>query len=280
MEKCLILFSGGLDSRLVLKIMQKLKFKIFTVFFKLPFCKDNEKEIKAFVKKNNSNLKIFNCTKGKLLEEYLEIIKNPEYKRGAGINPCIDCKIFMFKKAKKFADSKNINLIVSGEILNERPLSQTKKAMQIIDKNSNIEDRILRPLTELYNIQGRQRKKQINLARKFSISYPSPGGGCLLCEKELRKRFETIINKNLVNEKTLSIIKIGRHFLIEDCWLVVGRNKEENLIIEKNENSIFSKKGNPAVYYSSKKKKCRELAEKLQKDYKKGGKKIYSKFKL
>jgi len=115
------------------------------------------------------------------------MIKNPKYKRGAGLNPCIDCKIFMFKKVKKVADEKGINLIVSGEVLNERPLSQTKRNMEIIEEESKLKNRILRPLTDIYEIQGRQRKKQIALAKKFEIAYPSPSGGCLLCEKELKK---------------------------------------------------------------------------------------------
>jgi tRNA-uridine 2-sulfurtransferase len=280
MKKCLILFSGGLDSRLVLKIMQNQNFEIFAIYFKLPFEKDKEKEVREFIKKNKAYLKIFDCTKRDLLKEYLEMIKNPKYKRGAGLNPCIDCKIFMFKKVKKVADEKGINLIVSGEVLNERPLSQTKRNMEIIEEESKLKNRILRPLTDIYEIQGRQRKKQIALAKKFEIAYPSPSGGCLLCEKELKKRFEILINKDLIKEKTLPLINLGRHFFIKNCWLVVGRNRDENKIIEEFKDSLKSEKSKPAVYYSLKKENCIKIAAELQEDYQKGGEKRYSKFKL
>ena len=93
-----------------------------------------------------------------------------------------------------------------------------------------------------------------------------------MCEKELKKRFEILINDNLINEKTLSLSMIGRHFFRSGCWFVVGKNKIENKVIEKFDNCIKSEKGKPAVYFS--KKICRNFAEELQEDYKtKGAKK-------
>ena len=269
-EKCIVMFSGGLDSRLALKIMQEQGFDVIAVFFKLPFIKNVEEEIKKFVK-NKVRLKIFDCTKGNLLKDYLKIIKNPKYKRGAGINPCIDCRIFILKKAKEFAREKEIKIVVTGEVLGQRPMSQTTRAMEIIDREIGFE--LTRPLIEL-GISGRNRKKQIELAKKYKINYPTPAGGCLLCEKALKKRFEILLQKNLINEKTLPLVNIGRHFYKNNCWFVIGRNEKENKVIEKFRNCVKSEKGKPAVYYS--KKICRKFAENLQEDYKTGGGKKYS----
>ncbi|MFH1787584.1 MAG: 7-cyano-7-deazaguanine synthase [archaeon] len=276
-KRCIVLFSGGLDSRLAVKIMQKRGYEVICVHFNLPFgcsCCDFWGNFN-FTQMGGVKFKIFNVTKGKLLEEYLEIIKRGKHGRGAGFNPCKDCKIWMFKKAKKYANSKDINVIATGEVLGQRPMSQTRRAMDIIDKEIGFE--LTRPLVEL-GIKGRRREKQIALAKKYEIKYPTPGGGCLLCEKELKKRFTLLFEKNLINEKTLVLVNICRHFFKNNCWFVVGRNEKENKVIEKFVNSVKSAKGRPAVYFHL--KKAKKFAEKLQEDYKKNGIKKYSKEKF
>ncbi len=230
-EKCIVMFSGGLDSRLAVKIMQKKKFEVIAVFFKLPFNCSCEKEVKIFLKKEKVKLKIFDCTKGKLLQEYLEVIKKAKHGTGTGVNPCIDCRIFMFKKAKEFADKNKIDLIVSGEVTGQRPMSQQKNQIKLIEEESRLKERIYRPLIEI-GISGRQRKKQIALAKKFKIKYPSPAGGCLLCEKALKKRLGFLLKRGL-NEKEIKLVGLGRHFMFGKNWVIIGRNEQENKIIEK-----------------------------------------------
>jgi tRNA-specific 2-thiouridylase len=265
--KCAVLFSGGLDSRIAVKLMQERGFEITALHFILPFgCGDLKKEIGKFCKENNVKVKFFDCTRGNLLKEYLGIIKKGKHGRGAGFNPCRDCKIFIFKHAKKFADRKKINVIATGEVSGQRPMSQTEKAMKIIDREIGFN--LVRPLIEM-KVGGRRRNKQISLAKKFGIKYPSPAGGCLLCEKDLKKRFKVLLRGNLINEKTLELVNIGRHFFIRNCWFVVGRNEKENKVIEKSENCIKSGKGKPAVYFC--KIKGKKFANELQEDYKKGG---------
>ncbi len=250
-KKCIVMLSGGLDSRLALKIMQEQGFEPICLFFKLPFgtgCCDENCSF-SFSQLQGVKLHIIDCTKGELLQEYLKTIREAKYGRGAGVNPCTDCRIFMFRKAKEFADSQGIELIVTGEVLGERPMSQRKKAMDIIETESGLKGRLLRPLSakllpptnaekkgivdreKLYDISGRKRDKQIALAKKFNITYPSPAGGCLLCEKALKRRFEILLNRKL-NEKEVKLVELGRHFLIDGCWVVVGRNEKENKIIE------------------------------------------------
>jgi len=232
-KKCLVLLSGGLDSRLVVKIMQEKGFAVTAVFFKLPFgtgcC--NENCSFNFSQMQGVKLKIFDCTKGKLLKEYLDVVKNPKYGRGAGVNPCVDCRIFMFSKAKKFADKNKIKFIATGEVEGQRPMSQMKKSLKIIEEKSGLGKRLLRPLSEL-GITGRQRKKQIELAKKFKISFPHPAGGCVLCEKELKNRFKFLLNRGL-NDKEIKFVNVGRHFVIDNCWVVLGRDEKENKILEK-----------------------------------------------
>lgn len=232
-KKCIVMFSGGLDSRLAIKIMQKKGFEVLALFFKLPFgtgcC--NENCAFNFSQMQGIKLKIVDCTKDKLLQEYLNVIRKPKYKRGAGMNPCIDCRIFMFKKAKKFADKNKIKTIATGEVVGQRPMSQQKKQIILIEKESGLAGRIVRPLIDFYKIQGRKREKQIALAKKFKIKYPSPAGGCLLCEKALIKKIKILLKRKL-NQETTKLIGIGRHFIIDKCWIVLGRNEKENKIIE------------------------------------------------
>lgn len=278
-ETCIVLFSGGLDSRLTIKIMQERGFKVEALHFNLPFgcgCCDFGCNFK-FTQMSDVEFKILDATKGRLLKEYLKVLKQGKHGRGAGFNPCKDCKIWMFETAKKYADEKKIKTIATGEVLGQRPMSQTSRAMKIID--NTIGFKLTRPLIEL-GISGRTRKKQMVLAKKYKIKYPSPGGGCLLCEKQLKKRFETLIKKDLIDEKILKIVGIGRHFYLKNCWFVVGRNEGENKIIEQFKNCIKSEKGKPAVYYNINKKNYNKLAEELQEDYKTGGRKKYSGVKL
>jgi len=229
-KKCIVMFSGGLDSRLAIKIMQEKGFDVLGVFFKLPFGCSCEKGIKGFLRKEKLKLKIFDCTRGKLLQEYLKIIKKAKHGRGAGMNPCIDCKIFMLKKVKKFTDKQKIKFIVTGEVVGQRPMSQQKKQIEIIEKEAELKGRIIRPLIDI-GIFGRRRVKQIALAKKFEIKYPHPAGGCLLCEKALKNRLEMLLKRGL-NDKEIDLIGIGRHFIFGSNWVVMGRDEKENKIIE------------------------------------------------
>ena len=249
MKQCVVLFSGGLDSRLAVKIMQEQKFSVVALWFKLPFGCSNEKEVLEFSKKHKLNLKIVDCTKGKLLQEYLKILRKPCHGVGKGVNPCVDCKIFMFKKAKAFADKNKIETIVTGEVLGERPMSQMKKSLDIIERYSKLSGRLLRPLSAkllketkaeeknlvnrkaLYEIQGRQRKNQIELAKKFKIDYPTPAGGCLLCDAGLKNKFKKLFERKLSDEE-IKVIGIGRHFMINNFWIVLGRDEKENSVLE------------------------------------------------
>lgn len=259
-EKCIVLLSGGLDSRLALKIMQEQlgEENVSALFFNLPFgngccsksCSFN------FTQMQGVRLEVIDCSRGQLLAEYLDVLKKAEHGRGSGVNACIDCRIFIFSKAREFADSKGIKLLATGEVLGERPMSQMNKSLSIIEEKSGLSGRILRPLSakhlemtdaekegtinreELYDIQGRRRVEQMRLAEKFKIDYPTPGGGCLLCEKGLKKRLSYLLKRGM-DEHEVKLVSMGRHFLIGGIWIVLGRNKDENILLD----NISKKKG-------------------------------------
>ena len=254
--KALVLFSGGLDSRLVVRMLQEQNIDVELIFFKLPFgcgcCNDSQCNFN-FSQTTGTKLTMMDCTKGKLFKEYLQVIKNPKFARGTGMNPCIDCKIFMFKKAKEYADKQKpkIEILATGEVLGERPLSQTGKALSLIDKAIGYE--LLRPLSakllpetqaekqklvdrsKFLDISGRRRRVQLDLAKKFNIKFPSPAGGCLLCEKIYASRLGDFFSneKKIIPEK-LSTLGKFRHFRSQEtnAKILLGKNYQENMLLE------------------------------------------------
>jgi len=250
--KALVLFSGGLDSRLTIRILKDQGLDVEALYIKLPFgtgCCNDFSCVFNFSQLSGVKLHTIDCTQGKLYKAYLRIIKNPEHGRGAGFNPCKDCKIFLFKLGKKFAKKINAEIIATGEVIGQRPMSQMKKDLLLDEQEAGLEKRILRPLSakllpqtiyeekglveraKLFDISGRRREKQIRLVKKYKIKYPTPGGGCLLCEKLLKKRVEILLERGL-RENQARLINIGRHFLIGNSWVILGRNQQENNILK------------------------------------------------
>lgn len=252
--KALVLFSGGLDSRLAVKIL-KQQVDVEAVFFLLPFgrgCCNSTECVFNYSQIQGVKLYIVDLTKGQAFEEYLKFVKEPEHGYGTAINPCKDCKIFLFKQAKKLADVIGADFLATGEVLGQRPMSQYKNQLLLTEKEAGLEGRILRPLSakllpiteiekkklvdrrKLLALKGRQRKKQIELAKKFKIKFPNSGGGCLLCEKEYEKKLRDLFKHKEVNEITpedIQVLNIGRHFR-KSGKIILGRNHEENKKLE------------------------------------------------
>jgi tRNA U34 2-thiouridine synthase MnmA/TrmU len=287
--KVLVLFSGGLDSRLAVKILEE-QADVKCIYFNLPFgsgCCNTNCALK-FSLKERIKLKIIDVTKGKLLQEYLNILRKPAHGYGVACNPCIDCHIFMLKKAKEYADKNKIEIIATGEVLGERPMSQHKKALEIIEQESGLKGRLLRPLSakllpatiaeqegkidrsKLLDIQGRGRKRQMELAAKYKISYPTPGGGCLLCEPEFASKLKPLL-KSKVQDIDIELLKVGRHF--ENSNIILGKNHEENLelarIKKKYKQGILlvPEQPGPSAFIKSKtyEKKAKELMQQYSK---------------
>lgn len=252
--KALVLFSGGLDSILAAKILMEQGVKVKGITFKSYFF--DEKQAKEAAQKIKLPLKIVDFSK-----EHLKIIKNPKYGYGKAMNPCIDCHILMLKLAKKVMEKERFDFIATGEVLGERPMSQNKEALKLIERESSLTDYLIRPLSarllkptipermgwlereKLLNISGRSRQKQIALTKKYKIKeYPMPAGGCLLTDLEFSKRFEHLLKiYPRCDGSDIKLLKIGRHFCFarrspEDkggVKIIVGRKKEENRTIKK-----------------------------------------------
>jgi len=247
--KAIALLSGGLDSRIAVKLMQDQGIELIALNTTSIFCTCGAKGCTAAKFANDIGIPIKIIEKG---DDYLKIIQKPEHGYGRNMNPCVDCRIYLFKLAKKMMKQLGARFIVTGEVLDQRPMSQYKGAMQLIDKEAGVDGLVLRPLSakllpktipekkgwvdrkKFLAIHGRRRTEQINLADKMKIDYPCPSGGCLLTYEEFSKKVRDFIQHNKkFTKKDALLLKYGRHFRFGKNKIVVGRNHEENLQIAK-----------------------------------------------
>jgi tRNA U34 2-thiouridine synthase MnmA/TrmU len=252
-KKVVALLSGGLDSQLAVRMMQEQGFDVSAVAIKTPFCdfdcgRGCGFEIRERADDLNVNLKTVY-----LGDEYIEMLKHPKHGIGAGFNPCVDCRTMMFDAAKKHMEEIGAEFIISGEVLGQRPMSQHAPALRIIEKESGLIGKIVRPLSagllpetdpekeglikreNLGMIKGRTRRNQLEMAKKYGIENPpNAGGGCLLTEPQFGIKAKDLfehIETPTIND--IDLLKIGRHFrLDEETKFVVGRNKDENEMIK------------------------------------------------
>lgn len=242
--KALALFSGGLDSILAAKLIQNQGIEVEAFNFNSPFYLSEKKcSLADAVKQLNIPLKVVEAE-----NDYFQMLRNPKHGYGKNMNPCIDCRAFILKKAKKYAREAKADFIFTGEVLGERPMSQRFPAMKLIEKEAGLDRRVLRPLsakvlpetliereglvdrTKLLDIQGRSRKPQFKLAQEFSIEkYPSPSGGCLLTYKHYADKVRDLfLHKKRVSMKDIALLRVGRHFRLGENKMIVGRNEKEN----------------------------------------------------
>jgi len=246
--KALALMSGGLDSTLATRMILDQGLQVEAINFVSPFCLCEKGGCGAVgvAKKFDIPLKVVSVGK-----EYLKIIRKPKHGYGRNMNPCIDCRIFMLRRAKKYAKEVGASFIFTGEVLGERPMSQHRQALEIIEREAGLKGKILRPLSarilprteaeekgwisreRLLDIQGRSRKRQIETARELNITdYPCPAGGCLLTYKEFADKLKDLFeHKKRVTLEDVFLLKVGRHFRFEENKIVVGRNESENKIL-------------------------------------------------
>jgi len=252
-KKVVALLSGGLDSRLAVKMMQNQGFEVEAVAIKTPFCDFDCGRGCGFEIRETADTLGVKLKTVYLGDDYIEMLKHPKHGFGSGMNPCIDCRAMMFEAGKKHMEEIGAEFIISGEVLGQRPMSQHAPALRTIEKESGLEGKIVRPLSaallpptepelkglikreDLGKIRGRSRKDQLEMAQEFGIENPpNAGGGCLLTDpafairvKDLFKHTETPTTNDI------DLLKIGRHFRFdENTKLIVGRNKDENEIIK------------------------------------------------
>lgn len=248
-KHCVALVSGGLDSILAVRVLLEEGVKVNGLHITHPWEPRTSSDITFSIGKLGIPLKEVH-----LAEEFIETIRNPIFGHGKHINPCIDCKILMLKKAKEYMHEIRASFISTGEVIGQRPMSQMRRTLEIIEKRAGLEGILLRPLSarcleptmmekegvidrkRLFNISGRSRKEQLLLAQRFGIThYRTPAGGCLLTHKEFAHRIRDLWENEDAElaQWQLRLLKIGRHFRIDkDVKIVLGRNESENNKLE------------------------------------------------
>ena len=247
--KALVLFSGGLDSILAVKMLQAQKIEVTAVCFTSNFFNAE------LAKESAKNLGIKIIVKD-IFEAELKLVKNPPHGHGKHLNPCIDCHAIMIRLAGKIARKQGFDFVATGEVLGQRPFSQNKKALEKVKDLSGVD--VVRPLSAklldeteieknkilirglLGRIRGRSREDQIELARKYKLkNYPLPAGGCLLTDPEFSKRLIKLLdNYPDCDINDVEIIKNGRVFWLKAkgnvfVLAVIGRNHEESEKLKK-----------------------------------------------
>jgi tRNA-specific 2-thiouridylase len=256
--KAISLFSGGLDSALAVKIIQEQNIEIEGVYVDLGFDSNKEKteRLKKLANELNIPLHIVDAKR-----EYIEkILFSPKYGYGKNMNPCIDCHAFMITKALEYMKKTGAKFIISGEVLGQRPMSQRLPALNAVNKLSNANGLVLRPLSakllpvtipeekgwvdreKLYAIQGRDRKIQLALAKKYGLeNFESPGGGCLLTDANFSKRLKCLKNDLSFGVNEIEILKVGRHFDLNGYKIIISRNQNENKPLADYQGDLFEK---------------------------------------
>ncbi|MBN2468782.1 MAG: tRNA 4-thiouridine(8) synthase ThiI [Deltaproteobacteria bacterium] len=240
------LFSGGLDSILAAKVLIDQGVEVTGVAFISTFFGADQ------ATKAADEMGISLIVKD-LSQSLLAIVQNPRHGYGANMNPCIDCHALMIKEAGKIMKAHGFDFIFTGEVLNERPMSQTKRSLTVVAKLSGWQDFLLRPLSakllpettfekaglvnreNLLDMEGRSRKRQLALIKQYGLKeYASPAGGCLLTDPNFSQRLrELFFYEKNPSSKDLELLKIGRHFRVQEKKVVIGRNERENDLLKK-----------------------------------------------
>ncbi|MDL2266390.1 tRNA(5-methylaminomethyl-2-thiouridylate) methyltransferase [Desulfovibrio sp. OttesenSCG-928-G15] len=251
------LFSGGLDSILAMRLVAEQGIAVTGLHFVSPFF-GKPAAIRYWKKTYGFSLKTVDVS-----EDFAALLsRGPVHGFGSVLNPCVDCKILMLRKAKAIMEESGASFILSGEVLGQRPMSQRRDTLNVIRRDADVKDCLLRPLsalhfepiaaertglvdrTRLLNLAGRGRKEQLELAARMGISeIPTPGGGCLLTEKENGRRYWPLLKylsgpatpasgKSGPTAADFRLANVGRQYWLSHeqgaCWLSIGRNQQDN----------------------------------------------------
>lgn len=240
--RALGLCSGGLDSILSALVLRVQGIDVHWISFETPFFSSAKAQKAA----QNTGVPLMVRT---ITPLFMEMMRSPSVKYGKNMNPCMDCHTLMFRLAGDIMTERGFDFLFSGEVLGQRPMSQTRTSLRYVEKHSGYDGRILRPLSarclpetfpeqaglvdreRLLDLSGRSRKPQLQLAEKFGVTdFPAPAGGCLLTDKTFSRRLKDLFDhQEACPEKDLELLKFGRHMRLDaQTKIVVGRTRQEN----------------------------------------------------
>lgn len=244
--KAIALFSGGLDSIISVKVVQEQGIEVLGLTFRTPFF--GAGKARAAADMIGLPLRVLDIT-----EEHLRVVRAPRYGYGKNMNPCIDCHTLMLRIAGEKMEEWGYDFVFTGEVLGQRPMSQSRQMLHVVAKNSGYADRILRPLSarllpetlperegrvdreRLLDISGRGRKRQMEMAERYGIrSYSNPAGGCLLTDPMFSRRLKDLFaHRSDFTTRDLELLSAGRHIRIDERHkVIVGRNQRDNQALE------------------------------------------------
>lgn len=239
------LLSGGLDSALAAKLLLDQEIEVIGLHLESPTACRSDVRVLA----RELGIPLVVRAKG---EEYVRLLRHPRWGYGRNMNPCVDCRLFMFRMAQPCLEEQGAQFLFTGEVVGQRPMSQTRDRMALVDRQSGLQGLILRPLSarllaeteperrgwvdrsRLLAISGRTRLEQLALAERYGLrNVQSPGGGCLLTDPRFSERLRGLF-EDVPAERTtvddLALLRIGRVFRVTPTLrIVVGRDREESL---------------------------------------------------
>ena len=246
-KKCVALISGGMDSTLAAKLMLEQGIEVQGLFLSMSWgCCE---KAKAVASAQQLGIPLMILSVG---DAYLDVIRAPKYGYGSGMNPCVDCRIYMFRIAKRYMEEIGAGFVVTGEVLGQRPMSQMRRPLEIIEAESDLEGLLLRPLSaqlleptlpellgvvdraRLLRIAGRSRQEQIAMVTGAGLTeYSTPAGGCLLTDEHFAKKAKDLFaHEQRPTTKDMELLTVGRHFRIGPrTKIILGRNELENLLL-------------------------------------------------
>ena len=264
-RKAVALVSGGLDSMLAVRVIQEQGIHVEGINFFTGFCVEGHthairKKDRDKPKRNNAlwaaeqlGIKLHIVD---IIEEYKDVVISPKHGYGANLNPCLDCKVFMVRKAREWMEQHGFDFIITGEVVGQRPMSQRKDTMPVVQIESGVEDRLLRPLSaknlpetlperegwvereELHDFSGRSRKPQLALAKSFGFrDWATPAGGCcFLTDAHYSSRLADLWQSRGSRDYEMDdimLLKVGRHLRPRPNFkLIIGREEGENRFME------------------------------------------------
>jgi tRNA-uridine 2-sulfurtransferase len=247
-KKAISLISGGLDSAVATKLIIDQGIEVVGLHFTSIFAskRDKQRGHRAVETSKELGIELISLTKG---DDYIEIIKNPRYGYGKNMNPCIDCRIYMLNLTREMMPDIGASFVVTGEVLGQRPMSQRRNTIELIEKRSGLTRLIVRPLSaklfppsipeeegildreKLLGHAGRGRQAQYDLVAKYQLKeFDLPGGGCLLTDPIFSMKLKDLMATDpAYTTKDIELLTIGRHFRVSPAAkLIVARNEREN----------------------------------------------------